>query len=83
MSSHSLERHSRSVSFVLLLSLVTNSSQPLEAELAAVASRSVDSDGNFVMDPSSIEILKTHARQQCGHLGKKFQFHSPSLHSYE
>ena len=82
MSSHSVERHSISVSFVLLLPLVTNSSQPLEAELAAlsVASRSGASDGSFVMDPSSIEILQTHALQQCGHLGKKLQFHSTSLH---
>lgn len=62
--------------FPLSFTLVTNSSQPLEAELAAlsVASRSGDSDGNFVIDPSSIELLQTHARQQCGRLGKKFPF---------
>lgn len=52
-----------------------NSRSPLEAELAALSftSRSVDNDGNFVMDPSSIEMIETHARQQCGRLGKKFK----------
>lgn len=54
---------------------VANSSSPLEAKLAAlsIASRSVDNDGNFVMDPSAIEMIETHARQNCGRLGKKFK----------
>ena len=39
-----------------------------------VASRSGDTEGNFVIDPSSFEILEKHARQQCGRLGKKFVF---------
>lgn len=55
---------------------VANSSSPVEAaELPAlsIASRLVDNDGNFVMDPSAIEIIETHARQQCGRLGKNFK----------
>lgn len=61
--------------FITLGLSVANSSSPLEAEVAAlsVASRSVDNDGNFVMDQSAIEVIETHARQKCGRLGKKFK----------
>lgn len=52
---------------------VTNSSSPTDAELAAlsVARHPGDNDGNFVMDPSAVEIIQTHARQQCG----RFEYH--------
>jgi len=52
----------------------TNSSSPLETELAAlsIVSHPGDKNGNFVMDPSAIEIIEKHTRQQCGRLGKKF-----------
>lgn len=48
----------------------------MDAELAAlsVARHPGDNDGNFVMDPSAVEIIQTHARQQCGRFGKKFSF---------
>ena len=53
---------------------VTYSRSPLETQLDAlsIASHSGDENGNFVMDPSAVEIFETHARQQCGRLGKKF-----------
>ena len=57
---------------------MTNSNSPLEAELAALCIAS-DNNGNFVMDPSAIETIETHARQQCGRFGKKLQSKSPRL----
>ncbi|XP_020629574.1 uncharacterized protein LOC110066679 [Orbicella faveolata] len=48
----------------------TTASSPLEAELAAlsIASRPGDRNGNFVMDPSAVEMLQRHAHHQYGHV---------------
>ncbi|KAL9970576.1 hypothetical protein ACROYT_G022977 [Oculina patagonica] len=60
-------------------SAVTDASCPFEAELAALSSASLpcDKNGNFVMDPSAMELIQRHARQQCGrlelHLHQTFQ----------
>ena len=55
---------------------VSDASSPFEAELAAlsIASRPGDKNGNFVMDPSAMELIQKHSRQQCGRLGKKLTF---------
>ena len=40
----------------------------------SVKSHPGDNVGNFVFDTSGFEIIQTHARQQCGRLGKKLYF---------
>ena len=61
---------------VFILHCLTDASGPFGAELAAlsIASHAGDNNGNFVMDPSAVEMIQRHASQPCGRFGKKFKF---------
>ena len=59
-----------------LTAAATDSTSPPDAELdvLSISSSRGDKYGNFVMDPVAAEMIQRHARQQCGHVGKKFKF---------